>query len=180
MHHRPRQAVSRTNRARVARCQRFAKLGGQVVRRGGCDDARVAELRVIAAAVLHERQLMLVSKHAAPDVHYLPGGKPEVGEAPLDCLHREVLEELGCRVIEPRPFAEVRAPAALERVEMHMSVYLARLDGTPAPAAEIASLIWWPRESVTLAPAVRDHVIPRLQRHRLLGTADRGSERART
>jgi len=85
---------------------------------------------------------MLVSKHAAPAaVHYLPGGKPAPGEAPLDCLRREVGEQLGCEVIEPQLFAEVRAPAALKGVDMHMTVYLAELDGTPAPAAEIASLV---------------------------------------
>ena len=50
-------------------------------------------------------------------------------------------EQLGCEVIEPQLFAEVRAPAALKGVDMHMTVYLAELDGTPAPAAEIASLV---------------------------------------
>lgn len=123
---------------------------------------------MIAAAVLSERRLLLVSKHAAPDVHYLPGGKPEAGEAPLDCLRREVAEEIRCRIVAPRRFADVRAPAALERVDMHMTVYLARLDGTPSPAAEIASLVWWPTQHATLAPAVRDHVIPGLQRQGLL------------
>ena len=37
-------------------------------------------LRVVAAAVLGSRGLLLVSKRAAPDVFYLPGGKPEPGE----------------------------------------------------------------------------------------------------
>lgn len=96
----------------------------------------------MAAAVSHRSALMLVSEHAAPAaVHYLPGGKPEPGEAPLDCLRREVGEEVGCEVIEPQLFAGVRAPAALKGVDMHMTVYLAELDGTPAPAAEIASLV---------------------------------------
>ena len=43
-------------------------------------------MRVIAAAVLDPRGLLLVSKRAAPDVYYLPGGKPDPGEQPLDCL----------------------------------------------------------------------------------------------
>src|SRR5919206_5100484 len=109
-------------------------------------------MRVIAAAVLDPRGLLLVSKRAAPDVYYLPGGKPEPGEAARECLERELLEELGVTVAEAEPFAEVRAPAALEGVEMWMSVFLARLGGVPAPAAEIASLRWWPRDAApTLA-----------------------------
>jgi 8-oxo-dGTP diphosphatase len=121
-------------------------------------------MRVIAAAVLDPRGLLLVSKRAAPDVYFLPGGKPEAGEAPLDCLRREIAEELGVTITDAEPFAEVRAPAALEGVEMWMSVFLARLTGAPEPAAEIASLRWWPRDGApSLAPALRDHVIPRLR-----------------
>jgi 8-oxo-dGTP diphosphatase len=120
-------------------------------------------MRVIAAAVLDRRGLLLVSKRAAPDVFYLPGGKPEREEAPLACLERELGEELGVGVQSAAPFAEVRAPAALEGVEMWMTVFLARLAGVPAPAAEIASMRWWPESPrLSLAPAVRDVVIPRL------------------
>jgi 8-oxo-dGTP diphosphatase len=121
-------------------------------------------MRVIAAAVLDPRGLLLVSKRAAPDVYYLPGGKPDPGEEPLDCLRREIAEELGVTVASAEPFAEVEAPAALEGVPMRMTVFLARLAGVPAPASEIASLRFWPRDgALELAPAVRDHVIPQLQ-----------------
>jgi 8-oxo-dGTP diphosphatase len=126
-------------------------------------------LRVIAAAVLGPRGLLLVSKRAAPDVFYLPGGKPNRGEVPLDCLRRELREELGVGVVSTSPFAEVRARAALEGVEMWMSVFLTRLTGVPAPAAEIATLRWWPHDpALSLAPAVRDYVIPSLRRSGLL------------
>jgi len=121
-------------------------------------------LRVIAAAVLSSRGLLLVSKLAAPDVFYLPGGKPDPGEAPLDCLERELAEELGVAVGTAEPFAEVRAPAALEGVDMWMTVFLTRLRGVPEPAAEIAALRWWPAERAPrLAPAISDCVIPRLR-----------------
>jgi len=120
-------------------------------------------VRVIGAAVVGPRGLLLVAKRAAPDIYYLPGGKPEADEAPLDCLRREVLEELGVEIDAAEPFTEVHAPAALEGVEMWMSVFLTRLGGDPVPAAEITAVRWWPETSVRLAPAVRDHVIPRLR-----------------
>jgi 8-oxo-dGTP diphosphatase len=123
-------------------------------------------LRVIAGAVLDGGRLLLVSKHAAPDVYFLPGGKPEPGEPPLRCLRRELREELGVGLAAAERFADVRAPAALEGVEMMMTVFVVRLAGTPAPASEIASVRWWPAADRTLrlAPAVHDHVIPRLRR----------------
>jgi 8-oxo-dGTP diphosphatase len=124
----------------------------------------VRPLRVIAGAALAGGRLLLVSKRAAPTVWFLPGGKPEPGEAPLACLRRELREELGVGVARARPFAEVRAPAALEGVAMHMSVFVVELDGAPAPAAEIAALQWWPGpRELRLAPAVADHVIPALR-----------------
>ena len=121
------------------------------------------------AAVLDPRGLLLVSKRAAPEVFYLPGGKPEADEEPLQCLERELAEELGVQIATAEPFAEVRAPAALEGVEMWMTVFLTHLTGIPKPAAEIAALRWWPESrGLALAPAVRDCVIPRLSATRCL------------
>jgi 8-oxo-dGTP diphosphatase len=136
---------------------------------------RVPSVRVIAAAVIVSERLLLVSKHAAPDVLYLPGGKPDPGESPLECLSREIFEELGCSVVAPTLLCEVHAPAALEDADMHMTVFAAALAGVPTPAAEIASLVWWPAsEPVVIAPGVRDFVIPELSRRGLLGASGEG------
>ncbi|TPQ20658.1 NUDIX hydrolase [Streptomyces sporangiiformans] len=120
---------------------------------------------VVAAAIVQAGRLLVVSKQAAPDFFYLPGGKPDAGEESLEALTRELDEELGVRPVEPRFLAVVEAVAALEGVPMKLTVFEARIDGVPRPAAELAHMRWVPgRESdLRLAPAVRDHVLPLLR-----------------
>ncbi|MFJ4685461.1 NUDIX domain-containing protein [Streptomyces sp. NPDC091377] len=125
----------------------------------------VTPLAVVAAAIVRERRLLVVSKRAAPDVFYLPGGKPDAGEPPEVTLERELAEELGVRPVAPRLLAEVDSVAALEGVPMRLTLYAADVDGVPRPAAELARMRWISgRESdVRLAPAVHDHVLPMLR-----------------
>ncbi|WP_051717304.1 NUDIX hydrolase [Streptomyces megasporus] len=127
-------------------------------------------LAVVTAVVVREGRLLVVGKKAAPDVLYLPGGKPEPGETPLETLARELDEELGVAPLEPRFLAAVEAVAALEGVPMRLTVFEARLDGEPRPAAELAAARWITgrEDGLRLSPALRDHVLPLLRRRGLL------------
>ncbi|MCF3120892.1 NUDIX domain-containing protein [Streptomyces arenae] len=129
-----------------------------------------APLIVVAAAVVQEGRLLVVSKQAAPEVFYLPGGKPDAGESAPEALARELDEELGVAPVEPAFLVDVDAVAALERVPMRMTVFEARIDRAPAPAAELAHLRWVSGDEDDLlpAPAVRDHVVPMLRRRGVL------------
>lgn len=122
-------------------------------------------LVVVAAAIVQEGRLLVVSKQAAPEIFYLPGGKPDAGEEPMKALARELDEELGVVPLEPRFLMDVEAVAALEGVPMKMTVFGAQIDRIPLPAAELADMRWTTgRESdLQLAPAVRDHVLPLLR-----------------
>jgi 8-oxo-dGTP diphosphatase len=129
-------------------------------------------LVVAGAVVLLERRLLVVSKQAAPDVFYLPGGKPEPGESMEEAVRREVREELGVDVVEAAHFQDVAAPAAIEKVPMELTVFRVTLDGEPAINAELAALDWVADASRPgLGPAIRDHVIPALVDAGLLGPA---------
>jgi 8-oxo-dGTP diphosphatase len=99
-------------------------------------------LRVAAVAVVEDGRLLLVSKRAAPEVFYLPGGKPEAGESAEECVRREVREELGVDLASLEFDHTIHAPAALEGVPMAMDVFRAELVGTPSAAAEIAAIAW--------------------------------------
>jgi 8-oxo-dGTP diphosphatase len=128
-------------------------------------------LVVVAAAIVDEGRLLLVSKRAAPDVYYLPGGKLEEGEEATAALVRELAEELGVVPTSLRPFAEVTEMAALEQVPMQMTVFLAEIEGIPLARNEIAELAWLDPTGAfagKLAPAVEKHVVPRLQERGLL------------
>jgi 8-oxo-dGTP diphosphatase len=108
---------------------------------------------------------LLVSKRAAPAVFYLPGGKPDEGEAPQVTLARELEEELGVALLSWEALALVVDEAALERMPMRMQVYLATVEGVVECRSEIAAVAWVGadgRGPGILAPAIRNHVLPQL------------------
>jgi 8-oxo-dGTP pyrophosphatase MutT (NUDIX family) len=120
---------------------------------------------VIAAAVVENGRLLVVSKQAAPDVFYLPGGKPDPDEPEHRTLERELVEEIQARPLAATPYLVVEAAAALEGVPMRLSVYRCALDGKPQRSGEIADLGWTSgrdRYAALLAPAIRDVVVPSL------------------
>ncbi|WP_051852015.1 NUDIX hydrolase [Streptomyces sp. NRRL F-5650] len=131
---------------------------------------REERLVVVAASVVEQGRLLVVSKKAAPKVFYLPGGKPDPGETPAEALARELDEELGVRPVDPQFLADIEAVAALERVPMRMTVFTAGISNLPQPAAELADMRWISGDEpdVQLAPAVKDDVLPLLKRSGLL------------
>jgi 8-oxo-dGTP diphosphatase len=98
---------------------------------------------VVAALVRDGAGRVLLTQRRAdqpmPLKWELPGGKVEEGEAPVDALAREVVEELGCS-------AEV---GRIDDVVFHrypdfdllMLVYACRLLGAPR-AVEVADIAW--------------------------------------
>ena len=106
-----------------------------------------------------------MSKRPAPEVFYLPGGKPDPDEHPGATLARELEEELGVALVSSEPFAVIRDQAALERARLEMDVYLATVAGSMAPRAEIEAIAWVGADGQSpgvLAPAIRNQVLPRL------------------
>jgi 8-oxo-dGTP diphosphatase len=124
-------------------------------------------LAVVAAAVIEQGRLLVVSKQAAPDVFYLPGGTPGPGETARETLVRELRAELGAWPAALTLLGQFDGTAALEEVPMRMTVFAASLSRPPAAAAELAALGWTTGAddfAPRLAPAVRQQVIPFLYR----------------
>lgn len=97
---------------------------------------------VINAAVINDKkELLLVKKK---ETWILPGGKPESGELELECLYREVFEELGgAKLKDVKYYGEFEGKTPHKGDILKAKVYFAQLvDPKVKPSAEIKDAKW--------------------------------------
>ncbi|MFS8101337.1 NUDIX domain-containing protein [Lentzea alba] len=105
---------------------------------------------------------LLVVRSRNKKAFYLPGGKIEPGESPVDALRREVREELGIGLGALSEVKRYVAPAygEGEGAMVDMTCFTASLLGTPQPTGEIAELTYVNRDEyrshVETAPAIHE------------------------
>jgi len=97
--------------------------------------------RAIDATVIKDRKILLVRKRK---VWILPGGKPHPGESDLECLRREIGEELsGTEIENPRYYNEFEGKTPHTGDILKAIVYFASIKGElHPPAAEISAAEW--------------------------------------
>jgi 8-oxo-dGTP diphosphatase len=131
-------------------------------------DARVDFDKVGLLAVRDGKILLCRKKHTT-SLLILPGGCREPGESALDCLSRELREELGdvgvngaelVGVYTDRAAGAETGPPKTVRSEL----YSAELTGEPVACSEIAELVWFGegdnRDQV--APSIANKILPDL------------------
>jgi 8-oxo-dGTP diphosphatase len=120
----------------------------------------------VGLLVLRDGKLLLCRKARGTRLLILPGGCREAGESALQCLAREVKEELGDVTVERLQFLGVYTDrAAGEGAKtVRVELYRGELGGEPAPHSEIAELVWFSPagDRAALAPSIANRILPDL------------------
>ncbi|MBI4035322.1 NUDIX domain-containing protein [Candidatus Daviesbacteria bacterium] len=100
-------------------------------------------IKKVALAVFKDKKMLQVRSKKQPEVFFTLGGKLEKGESDLDCLKREVKEEINCE-IDPnsinflKEFEDIGHGKGGDLVNIKM--YEGKLLGIPSPSSEIAEI----------------------------------------
>jgi 8-oxo-dGTP diphosphatase len=131
-------------------------------------DARVDFDKVGLLAVRDGKILLCRKKHGT-SLLILPGGCREPGESALNCLSRELREELGDVVASGVELVEVytdraAGPETAQPKTVRIELYRAELIGEPVASSEIAELVWFGErdDRFQLAPSIANKILPDL------------------
>ena len=123
-------------------------------------------ISVVAALIRDNAGHVLLVRKRGTAAFMQPGGKRDAGESDVAALSREIVEELGCRVIEnsAQALGVFDCVAANEPgFQVRAAVYAVDVEGAIKPQAEIDEMVGVdPRALPDLhfAPLTRDHVLP--------------------
>lgn len=133
-------------------------------------------IEVAAGLIRHKGRYLIARRKQG--VHLagfweFPGGKRETDESLVECLQRELFEELGVRIDLPIPYRIVRHNYREKTVELHF-FRCAIEEGMPAPV-DCAEIRWVLPEELTQFefPQADQVIIEALQRD----TIQEGTER---
>ena len=98
----------------------------------------MATIGAFAILLDGEGRVLCVRQNYAPREWTLPGGRVEPNESPLAALHREIMEETGCRIAIERYIGTYARIDADDLVLLFAARILER--GAWAPNGEIADL----------------------------------------
>lgn len=108
----------------------------------------------VGLIVVENRELLLAfSKNKG--AWYLPGGKVDAGETPLQAMQREIKEELNMTLTEDslQWYYHITAPAFGEKdLLMRQDCFRHQLQQTPQPSAEIGAVRFFSLEAYRQEP----------------------------
>jgi 8-oxo-dGTP diphosphatase len=123
-------------------------------------------ISVVAALIRDNDGRVLLVRKRGTATFMQPGGKRDAGESDVAALSHEIVEELGCNVIEKyaKALGVFDCVAANEPgYQVRAGVYAVDVEGTIKPQAEIDEMIWADPQvlpEIHYTPLTRDHVLP--------------------
>jgi 8-oxo-dGTP diphosphatase len=120
----------------------------------------------VGLLTIRDSKVLLCRKKRGTQLLILPGGKREPGESSLECLARELREELGnITAVSPELVGIYTHEAAGEAGKIvRIELYGAAVSGEPHPQSEIEQLVWFGPgdDRATLAPSLSNVIFPEL------------------
>ncbi len=135
----------------------------------------MADYNKVGLLTLQDDRFLMCRKNHTTSKLILPGGCIEPGESPLDCLKRELREELGDVSVTNllylgtyRDRAASDNPTVVKSLEIQL--YQGDLTGEPVPHSEIVELVWFGSESGwdSLTPIMIHRILPDLLKRGIL------------
>lgn len=130
-------------------------------------------IQKVALAVFKNQKVLQVRTKKNTQVFYTLGGKLEKGESDIECLKREVKEEINCEIDE----SSIKFLTEFEDVAhgkdntiLNIRMYEGKLIGEPKPSSEIVEIGWFDINSDKkhLSIIAQRTIFPWLKRHRYI------------
>lgn len=127
-------------------------------------------IQKVALAVFKNKKLLQVRTKKQKKVFYTLGGKPKEGESEIECLKREVWEEIKCGLDELtikflHEFEDVAhgKGGALVNIRMYQGEFI----GSPKPSSEVVEIGWFDTKSDKkhLSTIAQRTIFPWLNKH---------------
>jgi 8-oxo-dGTP diphosphatase len=120
----------------------------------------------VGLLLIRDGKVLLCRKKSGIHLLILPGGKREAGESSLECLSRELREELGDVRAVSHDFigVYVHAAAGGEGKTVRIELYRAELEGEARAQSEIGELVWFGAgdDWALSAPSLAEMIFPDL------------------
>ena len=133
------------------------------------ENGDLADIEKAGLLTVRDNRVLLCRKRHGTALLILPGGRNEAGEDAMECLRRELAEELGPVRTTRLEFAgkytsqaATAGEASPKRVQIDL--YCGDLQGEPAANSEIRELVWFGQSDnpEQLAPSLRYVIFPDL------------------